>query len=198
MTIEGTPIAGLFVIGQPTHDDHRGFFRQTWVLSELSGALGRTPRFVQGNHSRSLPGVVRGFHAEPWDKLVYVARGRMLAAVADVRPDSPTFGTALTFELGDGTDRRALFVGEGLGNGYCALGDEPADYVYDVTVEWSPDVDKQAVAWDDPTLGVRWPVDAPVLSDEDRAAPTLRERHPDHPIFAADAEVRTDRPGDTT
>ena len=173
------------MVRQTTHGDERGFFRQTYVASELAAALGRAPTFRQANHARSDAGVLRGFHAEPWDKLVYVARGRVLAAVADIRPDSATFGQAVTAELGDGTDRVRLFVSAGLGNAYCVLGDEPADYLYDVTAEWRPDVDKRAVAWDDPTLDVDWPVSDPVLSDDDRDAPTLRDRFPDHPIFGA-------------
>ena len=186
MPVEETSIDGLLVVRQPTHGDDRGFFRQTYVLSELEEALGRRPAFVQGNHSRSQPGVLRGFHAEPWDKLVQVTRGRALAVIADVRPDSPTFGTTESFELGDGTDRIRLWVAEGLGNSYLVLGGEPCDYLYDVTDEWYPDVDKQAVAWDDPTLAVEWPSDDPVLSDDDQQAPTLRERYPDHQLFIGD------------
>lgn len=186
MPVDPTSIEGLLVVRQPTHGDQRGFFRQTWVASELVEALGREPVFVQGNHSRSAPGVLRGFHAEPWDKFVQVTRGRVLAVVADLRPDSPTFGATESFELGDGTDRIRLFVSEGLGNAYCVLGDTPADYLYDVTAEWHPGVDKRAVAWDDPTLGVEWPVDDPVLSEDDRDNPTLRTRHPDHPLFHGD------------
>ena len=185
MSIEATAISGLYVVHQPIHEDERGFFRQTWVASEFADELGHAPGFVQGNHSRSFAGVVRGFHAEPWDKLVQVTRGRMLAAIADIRPSSVTFGTALTFELGeDAPHRSALFVSRGLGNAYCVLGDQPSDYLYNVTQEWAPDVDKRAVAWDDPTLAVDWPVQDPVLSADDRAAPTLQERYPDHPIFA--------------
>ena len=182
--VRPTTIDGLWVVTQPTHGDDRGFFRQTWQASELADAIGRDPGFVQGNHARSEPGVLRGFHAEPWDKMVYVTTGRVLAVIADVRPDSPTFGTTASFELGDGTDRVRLFVEEGLGNSYCVLGHRPADYLYDVTAEYRPDVDKRAVAWDDPTLAVDWPVDDPVLSDDDRVAPTLRERFDDHPLFA--------------
>lgn len=183
MPVDSTSIEGLLVVRQPTHGDDRGFFRQTWVASELSEALGRQPVFVQGNHSRSAPGVLRGFHAEPWDKLVQVTSGRALAVIADLRPDSPTFGTTEQFELGDGTERIRLFVSEGLGNAYCVLGDEPADYLYDVTAEWSPGVDKRAVAWDDPTLAVDWPLTEPVLSADDESPPTLRDRYPDHPLF---------------
>lgn len=184
MPVEQTSIDGLLVVRQPTHGDNRGFFRQTYVLSELAEALGHRPAFVQGNHARSQPGVLRGFHAEPWDKLVQVTRGRALAVIADLRPLSRTFGTTESFELGDGTDRIRLFVSEGLGNSYCVLGDEQADYLYDVTDEWRPDVDKRPVAWDDPTLAVEWPIHDPVLSDADRAAPRLRERYPDHQLFS--------------
>ena len=111
--------------------------------------------------------------------------------LADLRPDSATFGEHVAVELGDGTDRARVFVPNGVGNSYCVLGAEPADYLYDVTAEWRPGVDKRAVRYDDPDVAVDWPVDAPVLSDADRDAPTLRERHPDHPAFASD---RLDRP----
>jgi len=183
VTVEETSIAGLLVVHQPTHSDDRGFFRQSYVASELEVALDHRPQFVQGNHARSAPGVLRGFHAEPWDKLVQVVRGRALAVIADLRPASATFGQHLALELGDGTDRVRLWVSEGLGNAYCVLGDEPVDYLYDVTAEWEPGVDKRAVRWDDPTLAVEWPLDSPVLSDDDRTAPTLQDHYPDHPIF---------------
>jgi dTDP-4-dehydrorhamnose 3,5-epimerase len=184
--IEPTAIAGLLVVRQPTHEDERGFFRQTYVASELTAALGREVRFVQGNHSRSRPGVLRGFHAEPWDKFVSVARGTVYAAIADVRPDSATFGEIATFLLGDPPGARVqLFVADGLANAYAVVGDEDADYVYDVTCEWFPDADKRAVAWDDPDLAVPWPVAAPIVSDADLANPTLRDRFPGHARWGA-------------
>ena len=181
MPVATTALAGVLLAHQPTHEDDRGFFRQTSVLAELAEALGREPRFVQANHARSAPGVLRGFHAEPWDKLVYVARGRVMAAVVDLRVDSPSFGEHFAVELGDGTARPRLFVPQGVGNAYCVLGDDPADYLYDVTQVWRPGVDKRAVRHDDPDVGVSWPITDPVLSDEDRSAPSLRERFPDHP-----------------
>jgi dTDP-4-dehydrorhamnose 3,5-epimerase len=181
VSIEPTAIDGLFVVRSATHEDERGFFRQTHVVSQLSEVLGRQVKFVQGNHARSRPGVLRGFHAEPWDKLVYVARGTAFAAIADIRPDSPTFGEVATFQLGDPPGERVrLFVSEGLANAYAVVGDGDVDYLYDVTREWSPGVDKSAVAWDDPDLAVPWPVAAPIVSDEDAANPTLRDRWPDH------------------
>jgi dTDP-4-dehydrorhamnose 3,5-epimerase len=182
MSIETTDIEGLLVVRWDTHGDDRGFFRQTYQVRELTDALGREPVLRQGNHSRSAPGVLRGFHAEPWDKLVYVVRGLAFAAIADIRPDSPTFGEARTFLLGDEPGERIrLFIAEGLANSFCTLGDGPTDYVYDVGDYWRPDIEKPAVIWDDPDLAVDWPVAEPTLSDADLANPTLRELVPDHP-----------------
>ncbi len=118
MGLRRTAVDGVVLVDQPTHEDDRGFFRQTVVVSELSAALGRTPRWAQANHARSAPGVLRGFHAEPWDKLVYVTSGRVLAVVADLRPESPTFCEHVAVELGDGTDRPRMFVPEGVANAY--------------------------------------------------------------------------------
>jgi dTDP-4-dehydrorhamnose 3,5-epimerase len=181
--VETTAIPGLLVVRSATLEDERGFFRQSYQRSELAEALGRVPEFRQANHSRSSAGVLRGFHAEPWDKLVYVASGTAFCAVADIRPDSPTFGDALTFVLGDPPGERVrLFLSSGLANSFHAL--TTCDYLYDVTEEFRPGVDKPAIAWDDPTLAVDWPDRAPLLSPADRANPTLRERFPDHPRFA--------------
>ncbi len=186
MPVETTPIEGLLVARWQTFEDERGFFRQTYQLRELGAVLGRTPVLRQGNHSRSQPGVLRGFHAEPWDKLVYVTRGTAMAAVADIRPDSPTFGDVVTFQLGDPPDgeRLRLFISEGLANSFCAYGGSATDYVYDVSDYWRDGLNKPSVAWDDPDLAVRWPVAEPVMSDADRANPRLRELFPDHPRFA--------------
>ena len=183
MPVEPTDIDGLLVVRWETRGDDRGFFRQTYQAAELAEALGRDPVFAQGNHARSQPGVLRGFHAEPWDKLVYVARGTAMAAIADIRPDSATFGEVRTFTLGDPPtgERIRLFVAKGLANSYCTFGGGPVDYLYDVSDVWRVGIDKPSVAWDDPDLAVDWPVDDPVLSDADRANPTLRELVPDHP-----------------
>ena len=181
MPIEPTRIAGLLVVRWDTHGDERGFFRQTHQVRELESALGREVRFAQSNHARSQPGVLRGFHAEPWDKLVYVVRGTAFVAIADVRPDSDTFGEVETFTIGDEpAERIRLFVSDGLGNSYCVVGDGACDYLYDVTSEFVPNVDKRSIAWDDPDLAVPWPVAEPTLSDADRTNPTLRARFPDH------------------
>ena len=182
LPVAPTSIEGLFVVRWTAHEDERGFFLQTYQLSELGDVLGREPTLRQGNHSRSAAGVLRGFHAEPWEKLVYVVRGTAFCAVADLREDSRTFGTVETFVLGDPPgERMRLFLSNGLGNAFCAITE--VDYLYDVGAEWAPGVPKRAVAWDDPDLAVDWPVAEPVLSDADRDNPSLRELAPSHPRF---------------
>lgn len=182
MPVEPTSLPGLFVVRWPTHGDDRGFFRQTHQRDELAEALGRTPQLVQSNHARSAPGVLRGFHVEPWDKLVYVARGTAFCAIADVRPDSPTFGEVATFLLGDPPGERIrLYVSEGLANAYAVIGDAEVDYLYDVTATWSPGVERQVTPYDDPDLAVAWPVSDPIVSDIDADGTRLRDRFPDHP-----------------
>jgi dTDP-4-dehydrorhamnose 3,5-epimerase len=185
MPVETTDIEGLLVVRWDTHADDRGFFRQTYQVRELADALGRDVVLRQGNHSHSVPGVLRGFHAEPWDKLVYVVRGHAMAAIADIRPASATFGEVRSFVLGEPPhgERIRLFIAEGLANSFLTLGDTAVDYLYDVSGYWQAGVVQPAVAWDDPDLGVDWPVAEPILSDKDRANPTLRAQFPEHPRF---------------
>lgn len=186
MPVDRTRIEGLLVVRWETFEDARGFFRQTYQLRELEEALGRVPVWRQGNHSRSVPGVLRGFHAEPWDKLVYVVRGNAMAAIADIRPDSPTFSEVETFHLGEppAGERLRLFISEGLANSFCAYGHSELDYLYDVSDYWRLGLDKPALAWNDPDLAVDWPVDQPLVSEADQSNPTLRQLFPDHPRFA--------------
>lgn len=174
MTVQHTVIDGLYRVTMPVHGDERGSLQQTFQHGELADALGRELRFVQANHSRSRAGVLRGFHAEPWDKLVYVVRGTAFCAVADIRPGSPTLGDVATFHLGDPPGERcALLITDGLANAFLALTE--VDYHYTVTAEWRPDVPRRAVAYDDPQLGVRWPIEQPLLSAADRDNPTLEQ-----------------------
>jgi dTDP-4-dehydrorhamnose 3,5-epimerase len=171
MAVTPTAIAGAWIIDNPQVDDERGFFRESYRLGELERAVGRPLRFSQGNHSRSSPGVLRGFHREPWDKLVYVVRGRALVVVADPRIGSPTFGRTVSVLLGDPpAARRRVFVAEGLANAFQAI--EETDYVNEVGAEFSADR-RFGFAWNDPLFAVEWPVLPPLLSDTDRALPPL-------------------------
>ncbi|HYW90790.1 MAG TPA: dTDP-4-dehydrorhamnose 3,5-epimerase [Chloroflexota bacterium] len=163
---------GLWIFERTTHADERGFFREAFRAAELEEALGRQVGFVQMNHSRSRRGVLRGLHAEDWDKLVYVPSGSVFTAVADIRPRSPTFGRVETFRISD-RNRPTLFVPRGVAHGYCVLSDV-ADYTYQVNAYYDGS-DTTAVAWDDPDLAVPWPIANPILSERDRANRRLRE-----------------------
>ncbi|KKS76939.1 MAG: RmlC [candidate division WWE3 bacterium GW2011_GWA2_42_9] len=80
-----TDIEGLLILERPTMNDERGFFREVLEKRDIESAVGKQIEIVQWNHSRSLPGVIRGIHAEPWDKIVYCTRGLVLAVVVDLR-----------------------------------------------------------------------------------------------------------------
>jgi dTDP-4-dehydrorhamnose 3,5-epimerase len=175
LRVTAVPMQGLFVVDLDIHADaerHGASFREVFHAVKFSdlGIAGFQP--VQWNISESTIGTIRGFHAEPWNKLVHVASGRAFAAIADLRADSPTAGTVWSGEL-DTT--RALFVSAGLGNAFQALSDV-AVYAYLVDAHWSAGMIYPAVAWDDPDLAVAWPIrdQRLSLSSKDRANPTLR------------------------
>lgn len=177
MPVQRTAIAGLLVLTWEMMHDERGFFKHTYQHGELAQALGREPRLRQGNHSRSKARVLRGFHLEPWDKLIYVPRGLATCVVADVRPDSPTFGRAEQFLLGDSPGRLdRVFIQRGLANAfYCHA---ETDYLNDVSEEYDP-AGRGGVVWNDPDLKIIWPDENPILSEADRHQPTLRALFPE-------------------
>ena len=159
-------------------EDDRGFFLERYHEARYAEAgVGET--FVQDNHSRSERGVVRGLHFQrrhPQGKLVEVIRGRILDVVVDLRASSPTFGAWESFEL-EATPVRQLWVPPGFAHGFATLSDS-ADVLYKCTDVYRPD-DEGGLAWDDPDLGIDWPVASPRLSAKDRALPRLRELAPE-------------------
>lgn len=175
--IKKTSIEGLYIIKKDTFIDERGFFREVFHLDELEKEIGKKFEFKQMNHSRSFPRVLRAIHAENWDKLVYPVNGKMFTAVADIRPQSETFGKIETFNFSD-NDRKALFISSGLANSICVDGDIPIDYIYLVDVYYDG-TDTRAIAWDDPDLNIQWPIKDPILSERDKSNPTLRELFPE-------------------
>lgn len=177
--IKVTSIPGLLVIERPTFPDERGFFHEVFRLSELKEA-GIVFKPVQWSHSRSLPGVIRAIHSEEWQKIVYPVNGEIFIAIADVRPDSSTFGKVETFEFNNSDDashHRALFLPKGIGNSICVTGNTPVDYVYLVDAYWENGKAK-GIAWDDPDLAIKWPIADPIISRRDRNNPSLRELYP--------------------
>lgn len=169
-----TGIPGLLIIEPDVHGDSRGFFMETWH-SERYAEAGLPPRFVQSNVSRSTAGVVRGLHYQypnPQGKLVQALEGRIFDVAVDIRTDSPTFREWVGVEL-SAQNHRQLYVPEGFAHGFCVL-DDIATISYMCTRAFSPEADA-AIAWNDPDIGVEWPLQPQSLSAKDSAAPRLAE-----------------------
>ncbi len=167
-----TSLEGLLIIDRPFRNDERGFFREAVRISDLSD-FGIDFKPVQMNHSLSEPRVIRALHAEQWNKLVYPVTGSIFIAVVDVRPESPTFGKTETFNF-NGQDRKLLYIPVGFANSICVVGEEPVNYIYLVD-QYYTGQDTRAIAWNDPDLAIKWPVDNPIISERDQNNPNLRE-----------------------
>lgn len=176
---ETTPISGLLIVTPVRHGDARGFFSETWK-ADAWHARGLAPAWCQDNHSLSREaGVLRGLHYQSppkaQAKLVRCTRGRIWDVAVDVRRGSASFGRWFGLELSAGNWRQ-LFVPRGFLHGFLTL--EPDSEVqYKVDNPYAPDCDG-AVRWDDPDLGIDWPLaglgaGAPVLSAKDAAAPPM-------------------------
>ncbi|MBI3984802.1 MAG: dTDP-4-dehydrorhamnose 3,5-epimerase family protein [Candidatus Levybacteria bacterium] len=175
--IETTEIPGLLIYKRETHEDERGFFHEIVELRDLEKVLGKKISVVQSNHARSKPGVIRGFHSEPWEKIIYVAKGEVMAVIVDFRIDSPAFGKAVKIMLGD-KSRNTIYLPLGMGNSLCVTGNEDAEYLYLITnyFEGKP---TPAVYYKDPMLTKQfggWPVENPIVSAKDESYPTLKEK----------------------
>lgn len=162
------------IIEPEVFEDERGFFLEIW-RHERYAAAGIDLPFVQDNHSRSAPGVLRGLHfqhPEPQAKLVHVIRGEILDVIVDVRIGSPRFGRWASVRLSAG-DPRQVFVPEGFAHGFAALGDG-ADVLYKCSAPYRPEHER-VLAWNDPALGIEWSLDDPVLSPRDADGRRLAE-----------------------
>lgn len=173
LAVRETKIPGLLVIDLPVHGDERGWFKENWQREKMM-KLG-LPDFkpVQNNVTyNEAIGVTRGVHAEPWDKLISLAFGKVFAVVVDLRLGK-SFGTVETFEL---TPDTALFAPRGVGNSYQTL-EKGVIYTYLVNKHWSPDVKYSAVNLADKDLNIPWPIslEKAELSEKDRANPSLSD-----------------------
>ncbi|MFL0175332.1 sugar nucleotide-binding protein [Mycobacterium sp. SMC-13] len=191
LSANATPIPGLTVWDLPVHGDNRGWFKENWQREKMT-ALG-LPDFgpVQNNISfNDAAGTTRGIHAEPWDKFVSVATGRIFGAWVDLR-DGPTFGAVFTAEL---DPSRAVFVPRGVGNAFQTLAPDTA-YVYLVNDHYSPDAQYVSVNLADETLAIDWPIplERAELSAKDRTHPPLADIQPVAPrktlVLGADGQV---------
>ena len=170
-----TAIEDLVVLEPEVYGDERGFFFESYNKAEFQ-RLGLGHDFIQDNHSRSAQGVLRGIHYQdmraPLVKLVRCTFGSILDVGVDLRVGSPTFGRWVGVEL-TAENRKQLLVPVGFGHGFATLS-EFAEVQYKVSGPYAPETEG-TVAWDDPELGVGWPVANPVLSEKDRAGMSLAE-----------------------
>lgn len=183
MTVTDTPLPGVKVVHPVVHRDERGFFLETYHARRYAES-GVATHFVQDNYSRSTRGTLRGLHlqlASPQAKLVRVVRGEIFDVAVDVRVGSPTFGQWFGVHLSY-ENFAQLFIPEGFAHGFAVLSDI-AEVEYKCSTFYSA-ADEIAVRFDDPAIGVAWPVTAPTLSRRDATAATLAELRPRLPRFA--------------
>jgi dTDP-4-dehydrorhamnose 3,5-epimerase len=169
-----TEIPDLVLLEATAHGDDRGFLVETF-RDDLWRDYGVDVPFLQENQSRSGCGILRGLHFQlrPGQaKLVRCARGTIWDVAVDLRRDSPTYRRWEGVELSD-ANHRQLFVPAGFAHGFCVLSPE-ADVAYKLSSYYDPETEA-GIRWDDPAIGVEWPIQHPQLSDRDKLAPTLAE-----------------------
>lgn len=172
---EPTEIPDIVLVTPTRHEDARGFFSERYRRSAFAEA-GIDVAFVQDNVVRSAPRVLRGLHYQippsAQGKLVGVVRGAVFDVAVDLRRGRPTYGRWVGRRL-EAADGHMLWIPPGFAHGYAVLSDG-ADVVYKVTAEYAPERER-GIRWDDPAIGIVWPVSDPVLSAKDRGLPILDE-----------------------
>lgn len=183
LRIESCAIPEVLLISPRVFADERGFFLESYSEREFAVA-GITSKFVQDNHSRSKRSVLRGLHYQldqPQGKLVRVIRGKIFDVAADIRKGSPTFGEWVGVILDD-EKKQSLWIPEGFAHGFCVLSDA-ADVVYKTTDFYAP-LAERGIKWDDPTLGIQWPIADPILAEKDLRYPALERSSSDLPKYS--------------
>jgi dTDP-4-dehydrorhamnose 3,5-epimerase len=172
MNVIETELPGVKIIEPKVFGDARGFFVETYHR-ERYRAAGIDVELVQDNHSKSAINVLRGLHyqvTKPQAKLVWCIKGKIFDVAVDVRPGSPTFGKWVGVELDD-QDKKQIFVPAGFAHGFVAL-TEGTEIVYKCSDVYDPQ-GEGGVIWNDPAIGIRWPIVNPTLSAKDAALPPL-------------------------
>lgn len=171
---EKTDIEGVVVVVPEAFQDDRGFFTEVYREDQFL-ALGLPSRFVQLNHSGSVRNVVRGLHFQwepPMGKLMRVTQGKVFLVAVDIRKGSPTLGKWIGIEA-SAENRKQVWAPAGFARGFCALSDF-VEIQYLCTGIYNGKAES-GILWDDPRIGIEWPVKNPILSDKDRKARTLAE-----------------------
>jgi dTDP-4-dehydrorhamnose 3,5-epimerase len=174
LRIEHTHLNGIVVLVSETFQDDRGFFLESFRADQFS-EIGLPHEFLQDNHSGSVRNVVRGLHFQydpPMGKLMRVTRGTAFLVAVDIRPDSPTLGQWVGLEV-SAESRRQVWAPAGFARGFCVLS-EFAEVQYKCTAIYTP-ATEVSLLWNDPDIGVAWPVTNPLLSKRDRQGVSLKE-----------------------
>lgn len=174
LDVEQGKLEGVVLVKPAVFPDARGFFTETHNEPKYRAAVVDKP-FVQDNFSYSKQGVLRGLHyqrTQPQGKLVYVVQGAIFDVAVDIRPDSSAFGQWEGYELND-ENHHQLYVPEGFAHGFLVLS-KTAAVMYKCTDVYRPNVDR-GIRWNDPELGIDWPINDPILSEKDARLPSLRE-----------------------
>jgi dTDP-4-dehydrorhamnose 3,5-epimerase len=182
MKTQPTEIPDVIVIEPDVHRDPRGFFLESYNARKYREG-GIAAPFVQDNHSSSMRGTLRGLHAQrrrPQGKLLRVIEGEIFDVAVDVRRGSPTFGHWVGVRL-SAENFKQIYVPPGFAHGFCVLS-ELAQVEYKVTDFYDP-TDELGLLWNDPEIGIRWPLKEPLLSAKDSSAPRLREIMDQLPIY---------------
>jgi len=170
-----TKLQDCVIIEPKVFGDERGFFLETFQAARYAENAGISLPFVQDNHSRSSKGVLRGLHfqkTKPQGKLVRVVRGEVCDVAVDIRTGSATYGQWEAVLLSE-DNKKQLWVPPGFAHGFVVLSDT-ADFEYKCTDYYDPS-DEGSLLWNDPDLGICWPVESPTLSEKDSLAPVLAD-----------------------
>jgi dTDP-4-dehydrorhamnose 3,5-epimerase len=187
-----TALPGVVLVEPDVFEDARGYFLETYHVQKYRKG-GIPGPFVQDNFSHSVRGTVRGLHYQlrhAQGKLVMALAGRIFDVAVDIRKGSPTFGQWIGVEL-SGDTKRQLYIPPGFAHGFCVLSDT-ADVLYKCTDLYSP-TDERGIIWNDPTIGIAWPVADPILSPKDRSYPTLAEMREALPTYRKPRSPRVSR-----
>ena len=164
MKVTALSIPDVLLIEPQVFSDDRGFFFESFNQNKFEEAVGHKIHFVQDNHSKSVMGTLRGLHYQlppkAQGKLVRVIQGEVFDVVVDIRKSSPTFGQ-WAGEILSADNKKQLWMPEGFAHGFMTLSDT-AEFVYKTTNYYAPDLE-QIIAWDDPTLGIHWPLEAALV-----------------------------------
>jgi dTDP-4-dehydrorhamnose 3,5-epimerase len=174
VSIQHTPLPDCILVSPEIFEDHRGFFTEVYRQDEYA-AVGLPTAFVQLNHSRSGRNVTRGLHFQwepPMGKLMRVLSGAAFLVAVDIRKGSPTLGKWFGVELEE-KSRKLLWAPPGFARGFCVLS-EWAEIEYLTTGTYNKNAES-GILWNDPAIGVQWPVTDPILADRDRTAQTLAQ-----------------------